>query len=131
MIKLSMQSVPIRSWWGVLDTTLCDIVCCQWLVTGWWFSPGTPVSPTNKTDCHDITNIVESGVKHHNPNPRLTLNLICNCVNKNGLSMQHKGPVIHNSNLMCTVYFIDKISLSIRSQPQQPPNKINIKIIGI
>jgi hypothetical protein len=38
------------------------------------FSTGIPVASTNKTDCHDITeiwyswNIVESGVKHHNPN---------------------------------------------------------------
>jgi hypothetical protein len=32
-----------------------------------WFSPGIPVSSTNKTDRHDITNIVESGVKHHKP----------------------------------------------------------------
>ena len=23
-----------------------------------WFSPGTPVSATNKTDCHDITEIL-------------------------------------------------------------------------
>jgi hypothetical protein len=28
---------------------------CQWLVAGWWFSP---VSFTNKTDCHDITEIL-------------------------------------------------------------------------
>jgi hypothetical protein len=41
---------------GVLDTTLCDIVC-QWLVTAQWFSLGTPVSSTNKTDCYDITEI--------------------------------------------------------------------------
>ena len=34
-------------------TTLCDEVC-QWLVTGQWFSPGPPVSSTNKTDHHDI-----------------------------------------------------------------------------
>jgi len=27
-------------------------------VTGQWFSPGTPVSCTNKTDCHDITEIL-------------------------------------------------------------------------
>jgi hypothetical protein len=27
-------------------------------VTGRWFSPGTPVSSTNKTDCHDITEIL-------------------------------------------------------------------------
>ena len=25
---------------------------------GWWFSPGTPVSSTNKTDRHDITEIL-------------------------------------------------------------------------
>jgi hypothetical protein len=35
-------------------TTLCDKVC-QWLVTGRWFSLGTPVSSTNKTDRHDTT----------------------------------------------------------------------------
>jgi hypothetical protein len=38
-------------------TTLCDKVC-QWLTTGRWFSPGTPVSSTNKTDHHDITEIL-------------------------------------------------------------------------
>ena len=27
-------------------------------MTGQWFSPGTPVSFTNKTDCHDIAKIV-------------------------------------------------------------------------
>ena len=62
-----MQSVPIyhhwrcmfepRSWRGVLDTTLCDQVC-QWLPTDRWFSPGTPVSTTNKTDLRDITEIL-------------------------------------------------------------------------
>ena len=35
-------------------TTLCDKVC-QWLATGRFFSP---VSFTNKTDCHDITDIL-------------------------------------------------------------------------
>ena len=38
-------------------TTLCDKVC-QWLATGQWFSPGTPVSSTNKTFSHDITEIL-------------------------------------------------------------------------
>jgi hypothetical protein len=38
-------------------TTLCDKVC-QWLATGWWFYQD---SSTNKSDCHDITEIVESG----------------------------------------------------------------------
>jgi hypothetical protein len=27
-------------------------------VTGWWFSPGTQVSTTNKTDQHDIDEIL-------------------------------------------------------------------------
>jgi hypothetical protein len=46
---------PVR--WGVLDRALCDQVC-QWLVTGRWFSPGTPVSSTNKNDSPDITEIL-------------------------------------------------------------------------
>ena len=46
-----------RSWRVVIDTTLCDKVC-QWLTTGRWFSPGISVSTTNKTDCHDITEIL-------------------------------------------------------------------------
>jgi len=45
------------SLWGVLDTTLCDKVC-QWLAAGQWFSPGTAVSSTNKTDRHDIAEIL-------------------------------------------------------------------------
>ena len=37
---------------------LCDKVC-QWLAfRGQWFSPGTPVSSTNKHDLHNITEIL-------------------------------------------------------------------------
>jgi len=39
---------------GVLDTTLCDKVC-QRLATDRWFSP---VSSANKTDRHDIAEIL-------------------------------------------------------------------------
>jgi hypothetical protein len=49
--------VPISFRWGVLDTTLCD-KDCQWLVAGWWFSPSTPVSSTNQTERHHITEIL-------------------------------------------------------------------------
>ena len=38
---------------GVLDTTLYE-TDCKWLATGRWFSPGTRVSSSNKTDHHDI-----------------------------------------------------------------------------
>jgi len=40
-----------------------------------WFSPGTLASSINKTDRHDITEIIESGVKHHNLNLDPILNL--------------------------------------------------------
>jgi hypothetical protein len=36
---------------------ICEKVC-QWLATGQWFSPGTPISSTNKTDSHDISEIL-------------------------------------------------------------------------
>ena len=35
----------------------CDQVC-QWFAAGRWFSPGILVSSTNKTYCHDITEIL-------------------------------------------------------------------------
>ena len=50
----------IDTWQGVLDTTLCDKVC-QWLMAGRWFSLGSQVSSTNKTDRHYITEILLKG----------------------------------------------------------------------
>ena len=77
-IKLVFQftSVPYihrymfesRLYRGVLDKTLCD-KACQWLAAGRWFSLGTPISPTNKTDRHDITEIL--------------LNVVLNTINLN------------------------------------------------
>ena len=49
--------IPLSSWWSVTETAFCYNVC-QWLVAGRWFSPDTPVSSTNKTDRHDITEIL-------------------------------------------------------------------------
>jgi hypothetical protein len=58
-LQLLVQSVPITT--KVVnsntvhgETTLCDEVC-EGLATGWWFSPA---SSTNKTDCHNITEIL-------------------------------------------------------------------------
>ena len=42
---------------GARCTTLSDKVC-QWLATGKWFSPNPPVSSTNKTNRHDIAEIL-------------------------------------------------------------------------
>jgi hypothetical protein len=41
------------------DTTLCGTVC-QWHTACRWFSQGTPVFTTNKTDCHDIISYLRS-----------------------------------------------------------------------
>ena len=41
----------------LLYTTLFDNGC-QWLAAGVWFSQGTLVSSTNKTDRHDVTEIL-------------------------------------------------------------------------
>ena len=59
---LPMQSMPIttddvRISIRATCTTLSNKVC-QWLATGHWFSPGPPVSSTNETDRHDITEIL-------------------------------------------------------------------------
>ena len=64
-----MQSVSITTKTvssNVLDTILCDKVC-QWFVEDQMFSAGTPVSSTNKTDRHDITEILLKVVHHHTP----------------------------------------------------------------
>ena len=69
---------PIKLWdWiplvaSVLNTALCDEVC-QWLAADQWFSPGTLVSSTNKTDHHDITEILLKVVLN---TITLTLNII-------------------------------------------------------
>ena len=83
-----------------LATTLCDKVC-QWLAEGRWFSPGTPVSSTNKTLTPWYNwNIVESGVNHHNQPtyPPIHLPLLkliffylpklhmCSCISPNGFT---------------------------------------------
>ena len=52
-----VSSNPAQARCTVHNITLCDIVC-QWLSDDRWFSPGTLVSSTNKTDRHDRTEIL-------------------------------------------------------------------------
>jgi len=59
--KLLRVQIPLGR--GVLDTTLCEKVC-QGLAESQWFSLGTPSDFLHQQNW----NIVESGVKHHNPN---------------------------------------------------------------
>ena len=65
--RVILQSI-INIFWGRCDrnriivgfvtTYAISDKVCQWLATGWWFSPGTPVSFTIKTDHHFITEIL-------------------------------------------------------------------------
>jgi hypothetical protein len=66
---LSPLMLRVRISFRVRCTTLFDKVSPR-LATGRWFSPGPPVSSTNKTDRHDITEILLkvalSTIKHTN-----------------------------------------------------------------
>jgi hypothetical protein len=56
--KVEDSLSPLKLWVRILlDTTLC-VKVCQWPTVGRWFSPSTPDSSTNKSDRHDITEIL-------------------------------------------------------------------------
>ena len=66
-LQLPMQSVPITTKVVSSNPVHDEVYSIQHYVikfvsdliaTGQWFSPGTPVSSTNKTDCHNITVIL-------------------------------------------------------------------------
>ena len=68
-----MQSVPITTkvvssnpTYDVAYSTQHYVIIFSVTCAGRWFSLGTQVSSTNKTDRHDVTNIVESGNEHSN-----------------------------------------------------------------
>ena len=52
----------------IISLFIYVIKVCQWFVTGQWFSSGTPVSSTNKTDHHDITKILKVALNTINLN---------------------------------------------------------------
>ena len=52
---------PLMLWVRISIRARCTTLChevCQWLATGRCFSPGPQVSSTNKTDRHNITEIL-------------------------------------------------------------------------
>jgi hypothetical protein len=63
----------------------------------------TMISSTNKTDCHDITESVESGIKHHNPPPPFMMLLKFDL-----LVMQHCIP-----NLLIADLFLGPIYVNL------------------
>ena len=70
---------PMKLWVRISIRARCTTLCnkvCQCLAIGRWFFPGTPFSFTNKTDRHDITDIllkVALNIITPNHNPICTL----------------------------------------------------------
>ena len=87
---------PLMLWVQISTRTRCTTLCdkvCQWLVAGWLFSPGTPVSSTNKsikTDRHDITEIL--------------LKVALNTINKPKGGRRVKGVKVWNQLKICLLY---------------------------
>ena len=99
---------------GVLDTTLCNRVCL-WLTVGRWFSLNTPVSCTNKTDHHDITEILlKVALNTINPKPtqfpftghwqQLILIFLQNTI------ISYYEQLLFNTKWVIFSYIIDRIS---------------------
>ena len=63
---------PLKLWvWITLRWSVLDKVC-QWLAAGQWFSPGSPVSSTNRTDRHSdiaeiLLNVALNTINHQPP----------------------------------------------------------------
>ena len=53
-LKIKIDQCVMNSLTSIPSTTYVH----QWIVTGRWFSPRTPLFTTNKTDRHDITEIL-------------------------------------------------------------------------
>jgi hypothetical protein len=80
------------------------IKVCQWLASGQWFSPGTLVSSTNKTDHHNITEILLKSGRNLNSLFNLTFNKsehIWRLINlKTGIQTRHqKCQLSHDSKM--------------------------------
>ena len=75
-------------WYTCTGSTVRDKVC-HLLVTGQWFSPGTPISSINKTDHHDIAEVLL----------KVALNFITVTLHRNA----RQGRKLHNNLKM---YFV-------------------------
>ena len=81
-LQLPVQSVPITTKvvssnpvQGEVYSIQHYLIKLQWLVTGRWFSPGTPFSSSDKTDCHDIIELLLKRALN-------TITLTLNCFKK-------------------------------------------------
>ena len=93
---------PLMLWVRISTRERCTTLCykvCQWLATGRWFSPGPPVSSTNKTDQHDITEIslkdAVSTIKPNQSKPFTYTNTLSSPLNQNNIHVQIYAELIY------------------------------------
>jgi hypothetical protein len=82
------------------------VIVCQWLATGRWFSPGSPVSSTNNTDRHDITEILL----------KVALNIMTSSYKRayRVVTFLHKYS-LYSNNIFWSLYWISSwVDLSLR-----------------
>jgi hypothetical protein len=80
----------------------------QWLVAGRWFSPSTPVFSTNKTDRHDITEIllkVALNTITTTPHPSLQT------IKHNKVKLRHPGPRLRQARKCGRVKSVNGITI--------------------
>jgi hypothetical protein len=65
------------------------------LATGWCFFSGTPVSSTNKTDRHDITEILlKDNVNNYKPNQSIDLRVLITPLVSSNSSSSNTNPMV-------------------------------------
>jgi hypothetical protein len=100
--KLELIIVSENVLFGMIS--IADIDICQLLVAGWWFSPDTLVSSTNKTYHHDIAEIL---LKVALNTLTLTLNPAIDIIPKSTFS-----ETMINSNSLIDMFYNCKITNS-------------------
>ena len=93
---------PLKSWVRISIRARCTVFCdkvYQWLATDRWFSPGPPVSSTNKTDRHDITELLLKVALNTNKQTNKTNNFVDFTLvsNTTAIRMSDLDSTIHQS----------------------------------
>ena len=95
----------LQSWRGILITTFLEKVC-MWLVECWWFSPGTPVFSTNKTDHHDITEILLKVALNTINQTNLDNWIFERILHVHILSLLHKETLVTDGLILCNIKMV-------------------------
>jgi hypothetical protein len=95
----------LQSWRGILITTFLEKVC-MWLVECWWFSSGTPVFSTNKTDRHDITEILLKVALNTINQINLENWIFERILHVHILSLLHKATLVTDGLILCNIKMV-------------------------